>query len=259
MKNSYPILEFDNDKDAIIRPKPIKGNFYSKAILCFFQEVISDLLNQGKLKLIKELSSEMGKHPVYELQYEKDTFIVFHPGIGAPLCGGFFDELVVSFGIKHAIMCGGAGVLDKSLGVGNPIIPLAAIRDEGTSYHYIPPSREVLPSIKAVNSIRLVFKKHKINYFEGKTWTTDGYYRETKQKIQSRKSEGCITVEMEAAAFFAVGKFHNIDTGQILYAGDDVSGENWDSREWWQKGSIREKIFWLAVESCKILSTTTNG
>ncbi len=86
-------------------------------------------------------------------------------------------------------------------------------------------------------------------YLLGKTWTTDGIYRETPGKIARRRTEGCLTVEMEAAAFFAVAHFRQVTFGQLLYCGDDVSGEEWDSRHWDKRASVREKLFWLAAEA----------
>lgn len=54
---------------------------------------------------------------------------------------------------------------------------------------------------------------------------------------------------MEAAAFFAVAQFRDVELAQVLYAGDDVSGEQWDTRNWHRQSSIREKLFWVAVEA----------
>jgi uridine phosphorylase len=101
-----------------------------------------------------------------------------------------------------------------------------------------------------VAAIEERLKAHKIPYDKGKTWTTDGPYRETKGKILKRRQEGCLTVEMEAAALFAVGKFRGVAVGQLLYGGDDVSGEVWDPRRGQSRVSVREKLFWLAVEAC---------
>jgi nucleoside phosphorylase len=90
-----------------------------------------------------------------------------------------------------------------------------------------------------------------VPYVTGKTWTTDAVYRETPAKIARRKAEGCITVEMEAATFFAVAQFRGVPFGQILYGGDDLSGDLWDQRDW-IKGQVstREKLLWLAAEAC---------
>jgi uridine phosphorylase len=89
-----------------------------------------------------------------------------------------------------------------------------------------------------------------VPYVLAKTWTTDAIYRETRGKIEARRDEGCACVEMEAAAFFAVARFRGVHFGQILYAGDDCSGEMWDSRKWQSHQSIRERLFWLAAEAC---------
>jgi uridine phosphorylase len=89
-----------------------------------------------------------------------------------------------------------------------------------------------------------------IPFLLGKTWTTDGVYRETPSKIALRKAEGCLTVEMEAAALFAVAQFRQVALGQILYGGDDVSGLTWDRREAFDRTAVREKLLQLAAEAC---------
>src|SRR5205807_1676890 len=119
---------------------------------------------------------------------------------------------------------------------------------EGASYHYLPPAREVKPSPRALKAIVSVLKKHRHEFMLAKTWTTDGLYRETRAKVNRRRAEGCAVVEMEAAAFFAVAKFRGVEFGQILYGGDDLSGE-WDHRDW-MKHEARERIFHLAAEAC---------
>jgi len=96
-------------------------------------------------------------------------------------------------------------------------------------------------------------QRNGISYLLAKTWTIDGPYRETPEKIKLRKAEGCLTVEMEAAAFFAVAQFRGVPFGQILYAGDDVSGSAWVYREWQSRLDVRERLFWLAAESCLLL------
>ena len=68
--------------------------------------------------------------------------------------------------------------------------------------------------------------------------------------MPTRKEPGCLTVEMEAAALFAVAEFRNVQIAQLLYGGDDVSGIEWDPREFGQKISARETLFWLSLEAC---------
>ena len=88
-----------------------------------------------------------------------------------------------------------------------------------------------------------------MDYIVAKTWTTDGLFRETRARMLARKREGCLTVEMEAAAFFAVAQFRRVQFGQILYGGDDLSGRKWDDRNW-NRHQIRERLFTLAAEAC---------
>src|SRR6185369_5697474 len=172
---------------------------------------------------------------------------VMHPGVGAPLAGGFMDEAIAMGGRKF-IACGGAGVLRKDVALGHLIAPTSAIRDEGLSYHYLKPSREVGPHPRALAAVKKILQKRGYAYLTGKTWTTDGLYRETVSKINLRKKEGCLSVEMESAAFFAVAKFRKVQCAQILYGGDDLSGEHHDTRGWHEQADIREKVFWLAAE-----------
>ena len=108
-------------------------------------------------------------------------------------------------------------------------------------------------SPEGVAAIEKVLTSHGRDYTIGKTWTTDGIYRETPGKVALRRSEGCITVEMEAAAFFAVARFRGVTFAQVLYGGDDVSGEEWDHREWHKRRTVREDLLWLAVEACLLL------
>ena len=247
----YPILEHDPAPEAIIEPgrviKPI--DIPPHCVICFFQDVISQMNAAGRLKQVSNLRSEIGNHPVYELDVDGKRLALFHPGVGAPLAAGFLEELI-ALGSRHFIACGGAGVLDRQIAVGHVIVPRAAIRDEGTSYHYLPPSREVEVPAGVIACIEEVLTANHCNYLVSKTWTTDAMYRETPAKIRQRRAEGCLTVEMEAAAFFAVAQFRGVQFGQLLYGGDDISGEEWDSRHWDKRASVREKLFWLAAEAC---------
>lgn len=251
MQDEYPILEFDDAPEAILEPKrlimPI--DIPEHAVACFFQDVITKLSQQHKARVIKHLRSEIGSHPIYELDLAGKRLAVFHPGVGAPLAAAMLEE-VIALGCMKFIACGGAGVLDGDIAVGHIVVPNTAVRDEGTSYHYLPPGREINANPEAVAAIEKVLKEHHCEYILSKTWTTDAIYRETAAKVQHRKAEGCITVEMEAAAFFAVAQFRGVQFAQLLYGGDDVSSSEWDSRLWDSHTSVREKLFWLAAEAC---------
>ena len=141
-------------------------------------------------------------------------------------------------------------MLDGSIGSGDIVLPTSALRDEGTSYHYLPAGREAHPSPRAVAAIVHVLERHACHYVKGKTWTTDAFYRETPRRVASRRQQGCLTVEMEAAALFAVAEFRGVDVAMLLYGGDDLSGLEWDRRGFGKETSARETLFWLYVAAC---------
>ncbi|MDD5529198.1 MAG: nucleoside phosphorylase [bacterium] len=249
-----PILEFDPDKNAIINPhehiKPIASAKY--CVICFSKEIIEKISKEHSVKVIHTLKSIREDHPVYQIKYKGKKVSFFLSGIGAPLAAGLFEE-IIALGFTKIIAWGSAGVLNKEIQRGKLVIPTSAIRDEGVSYHYIPPSREVIANPAVVKKISKILNFRGIDYIAGKTWTTDAFYRETKNKIARRKKEGCLTVEMEAAAFFAVAQFRNVRFGQILYGADDVSGDTWDRREYENRRITIEQIFYLAMDICTTL------
>ncbi|UCH57897.1 MAG: nucleoside phosphorylase [Candidatus Bathyarchaeota archaeon] len=250
-RREYPILEYDSTREAIIEPRKVVNpiDIAERCVICFYQDVIDDAVKERGAKQVATLRSEIGRHPIYEINFEGDRLAFFHPGVGAPLAAGLLEE-VIALGCRKFIACGSAGVLRSDIAVGHIVIPHSAIRDEGTSYHYQPPAREVQASLEAVSAIERVMKRQKIPYIIGKTWTNDAFYRETPSKIGLRREEGCLTVEMEAAALFAVARFRQVVLGQILCGGDDVSGEEWDARPGVERAPVREKVFWLAAEAC---------
>ena len=249
-KEAYPILEFDPTPEAILEPQKLikPRDVPEHCVICFFAEVISWLEDIMGAQVVSTAKSEIGLHPIYEIDYEGQRLAFFHPGIGAPLAVGLFEE-VIAMGCRKFIACGGCGVLDREIAVGHLLLPFSALRDEGTSYHYLPPSREVQADPHALEAIEAVLERHGIDFLRTKTWTTDAIYRETPEKTAAYLAEGCLAVEMEAAAFFAVAKFRGVQFGQILYGGDAVIPGGWDGRSWDSRADIRKNMFWLAAEA----------
>lgn len=252
MSAEYPILEFDESRKAIIEPSeispPVDG-MPERCVLPIYQTVIDGLLREDRLVHVQDLPTAMGPLPVYRLAHEGTDVAVAHPGVGAPLAAAVLEELV-AWGSRVFVACGSAGVLDPALARGTVVVPDAAVRDEGTSYHYLPPGREIAADADVVAAIRGVLDDHEVAYRVGKTWTTDGLFRETPKRIAKRRAEGCLTVEMECAALLAVAAFRQVRFGQLLATGDDVSGEVWDARRSPEHRSFPERLFGWSVEAC---------
>jgi uridine phosphorylase len=247
---TYPILEYDSSREAFIEPSKInrKRDMPEACVISFFSDVIQKVASEHNAIMLVENRWEDGPHPVYEIEYKDQRLAFFHPGIGSALAAAILEE-VIAFGCRKFIACGGCGVLEKGIVPGHLIVVSAAVRDEGVSYHYLPPAREVQADQRVLASLVKILDERGVPYLLGKTWTTDAPYRETITRIKKRREEGCLAVEMEAAGLMAVAQFRSIPFGQILYAGDDLSGTEWDNRGWQSRSEIREQLFWLAADA----------
>lgn len=246
----FPLMEFDPSRNAVIDPAraitlvDVPESF----VLCFFQDAIARLVSEFRGVEIGAHETEMGSHPIFEIDYGGQRLGVALAGVGAPLAAGWLEELIAAGG-RRFVVAGGAGVLVPDLALGHIVVPDAALRDEGTSHHYAPASRVIRPTADALSAIVRTLESHEIPYVLGMTWTTDALYRETRGKVERRVAEGCLTVEMEAAALFAVARFRGVSIGQVLYAGDDLSGDVWDPRGWTRHATGRDLLIRLAAES----------
>jgi uridine phosphorylase len=247
----YPILEFDPAREALIEPLRLitPRAVPEHCVICFFREVIEQVVSEQHAKVVVDRDWEDGPHPIYEMTYHDRRLAFFHPGVGGPIAAGLLEE-AIAYGCRKFIVCGGCGVLEKDIAVGHLIVVSSAVRDEGTSYHYLPQGREVQAERSGVAALEATLRRQSVPYLIGKTWTTDAPYRETPDKIAARKSEGCLTVEMEAASLMAVAQFRGVTLGQVLYGGDDLSGGEWDNRAWQSRREVRRNLFWLAAEAC---------
>ncbi len=249
--SSPPILEFDPARTAMIEPSNLlkPRDVPEHCVLCFFKEVIRNVAGEKQAKTAARHQWEDGPHRLYEIRYQGRRLAFIHPGVGAPLAVGILEE-AIAFGCRKFMVCGGCGVLEKGMAVGHLMIVSSAVRDEGLSYHYLPPGREVQANPFGVAALESILTQKGLPYRVGKTWTTDAPYRETPAKVAARRQEGCLTVEMEAASLMAAAEFRKVILGQVLYGGDDLSGEEWSSRGWTSRSDVRQSLFWLAAEAC---------
>ena len=255
-----PLFEFDPSKDALIEPSahlcaPSRDEVElpTPAVACFFGDVVARVGAQGAARRVASLHSEHGTHPIFAIEHEGVEVAFFQPGVGAPLAALFLEE-AIDYGCRSIVACGGAGALDGSLALGQPVVVSAALRDEGTSYHYLPPGRVVTTPPDVVATLESVLEQNEVPFATGMTWSTDAVYRETRAKVARRRAEGCITVEMEASALLAVAAHRGVRLGQLLYAGDSLAGDQWDHRDWVHAHGARDALFWLAVKAAVALA-----
>jgi uridine phosphorylase len=150
-------------------------------------------------------------------------------GIGAPTTAMLMDELVAD-GVETFLSIGFAGCLDKSIEMGDFIVCEKAIRDEGTSHHYVESERCAYPSESLVAETKRLLAERDEPYHVGHSWTTDAIYRETKAEVERYAEEGVLTVEMEASAVFAVAAHRGVEAGATFVISDYLGLSDWEPK-----------------------------
>lgn len=242
---------FDYKTEAIINPAqlapPIDG-FPKIAISSFNSHCITMLQDNYEPMQIEETGGgESGSsQPIYQVNYENKEIAVYRSLVGGPISTIQLEKMI-SKGCEKFVFWGSCGVLDKEIAAKSLIVPIAAYRDEGTSYHYMPPSEYI--EVTTAAKLAEILTELKMPHVCGKTWTTDAPFRETRGNMEKRKKDGCFVVEMECASLMAVAQFRGVEVYQFLYAADSLDGVEWDART---LGSLpqdsREKFLRIALE-----------
>jgi uridine phosphorylase len=145
-------------------------------------------------------------------------------GLGAPLMAGLAEEFI-AWGAKRLVsisMCGG---LQPQLKTGDIVICDRAVRDEGTSHHYLPSAQYVDASRPLADQLAAALPGAQ----RGATWTTDATFRETDTEVAHYAAEGVLTVEMESAALFAVAQYQSAQAASVFVVGDSLAGGQWQA------------------------------
>ncbi len=244
--------EFDENKRAVVNPDnliTLVEGMPKTAVTCFSGNTFQRMLkNFGGEKIAETMVANM-EIPVYKTTYKGVDLALFMSDVGAPACIAVLED-IYAMGVERVVMFGTCGVLDAAIADCSIIIPDAAIRDEGTSFHYAPPSEEIVVNAKYIGAFKEMLDHIGCSYTVGKTWTTDGVYRETRAKVAKRKEAGCICVDMECSAVAALAQFRDKDVFQFFYAADNLDGETWDMRSLGnlEKLSEKDKVALLAMD-----------
>lgn len=204
-----------------------KGHILDKCLILLSREIFEYVQSHFDLKQIGLIGGSSYCFPIYAFEYKGELIGVYLAPMGSVLCAGNIAECAYITGATKFVMFGSCGTLDKEATKGKFVIPTEAYRDEGTSYHFMPPSDFV--KINNADKVEAVFKKLNIPYVKGKTWTTDGFLMETVNKVKKRKEEGCIVVEMELAACQAVANHFKLELYDFLQPGDVLIEGDYDN------------------------------
>lgn len=233
MKNEIPILEFDTEQTAVINPthENLDLHLPKKCVFGFLGDYIEEYANKNNIKQVSTFVSATKHYPIYITKYKGQEIVLCQAPVGAAPSVQILDWLI-GYGVCEIISAGSCGALEK-IPESTFLVPCKALRDEGTSYHYAPPSRFMEISENARKAIEETILEHGMKYQEVITWSTDGFFRETKEKVAYRKKEGCAVVEMECAALAACASLRGVTWGMILYTADSLADvEKYDMRNW---------------------------
>lgn len=232
-KNELAILEFDDTYESVIMPthEGLDIKLPEKCVFGFLGDNIDQYAIKNKAKKIAEFDSATKIYPIYIINHKGYELALVQAPVGAAPAAQLMDWLI-GYGVREIISTGTCGSL-IDMPESTFLIPTKALRDEGASFHYVKPSRYININPIAISAIENLFRERGLKYEEVMTWTTDGFYRETKDLVKYRVEEGCSVVEMECSALTAVGQLRKVVWGEILFTADTLADiENYDQRNW---------------------------
>ncbi len=217
---------FINPTDSV---SPVEG-FPEICISTFSRQIIDRIAALDHVEKIADMYTANGTNPVYKLTYRGREFALFLSLVGAPAAVCCLEEMI-ALGARKFVYFGCCGVLDDDKVNGRLIIPTAAIREEGTSYHYLPPGTEIAPDSCDTELLKSCMETSGYPHVCGKIWTTDAIYRETTDAIRSYRELGCVGTDMEYSALLAAARYRGVRFVQFLFGADSLSGEEWQQRD----------------------------
>lgn len=248
IKNEIPLLEYDDTEVSMIMPghEDLGIVLPEKAVFAFLGERIDEYAKQNHAEVISEFVSITKNYPIYVVEYNGEDVCLCQAPAGAAAAVQLLDWLI-GYGVKKVISAGSCGAL-TDLPENALLLPEKALRDEGASYHYLPPSRWIELNKKVLDSMENTLKNLDLPYIKCATWSTDGFFRETREKIEYRKAEGIAVVEMECSALAACAQFRGIEFGQLLFTADSLA-DGHDERGWGADSLEKALLLCLAFVS----------
>lgn len=218
-------IEFDKDKNSILN-----SDAYSKvklpeiAVACYSDKIIDKLLNHYN----SELACIVSKTQIYIINYKETKITLFKSPMGSSWAAMVMEELI-ALGVNKFVYFGSCGVLDD-IDEYEILIPTKALREEGTSYHYIEASKYIDFDSSFESKFIEILNNNNYKYKKCITWTTDAPFRETSSKVKKFLQKGITCVEMESSALTAVAKFRDVNIFIFFYSADRVYDNKWDKR-----------------------------
>lgn len=218
------------DEEAVIEPKHAAGEAAkiakeygaTAAVTSFSNHLFGEIIGRYGGKKIATVTGGVD-NDIYGISYEGKKLLAYKSPVGAPaavmaaeeaLCGA---ENLIAFGICGAL---------KAVPPRTFVVPTAAFRDEGTSYHYAPASDFI--ELVGAKKVMAALDRYGMKSVSGYDWCTDAMYRETRTRLEEMKKLGCISVDMECAALQAMCSYRKKNFYTFFITADSLAGEEWE-------------------------------
>ncbi len=196
----------------------------SRAIVTFSRRMLDGLV---RVAGGKRCESWCGRNPrLFLVTRGNGPVVLTTSPYGAPSAVMLLEELI-AFGVNRVVFVGYCGSIQEGIGLGEIVLPTRAVREEGTSYHYLPRAEECRPDRMLLDELHRCVQQTGVSAIKGAIWTTDALYRETRKKIEAYRVEGVLAVDMEMSAVFAVGAVRSVGVVALLLVSDLFSRGAW--------------------------------
>lgn len=250
------ILDFDPDTNAIIEPTalhPAIDDVPHRCVITWMGDAFARFEAEHPLTERHRFVIETVVNPIYEHRVGDERILVALANVGAPAAAALF-EVLISIGCRDFVAIGSSGGLVPELPPGTVVVPDAAIRDEGVSYHYAPPALLAHPDPGHQSVLVDAYTSAGHRVATGNAWTTDAFFRETSAKVAQRVGQGAVAVDMEAASLATIAAFRGVRLGHALYLADTLHSEQWDATELVERDTdFRYRLLLTATAACASL------
>lgn len=247
-KEGIALLEDDLKERGVIAVPPSDRPMPKKVVGVFMREDLERFAEARGCEVVATWSSYTADLPLYRLP-DEDVGLTAFP-VGASQAAVMLD-ILYQRGVELVLAVGSCGTL-IDLPEGEIVVPDVVVRDEGTSFHYAPPSRTLRMDSDMVEALCAFFDARRQPAMRHKTWTTDGFLRETPSRIRRRRAEGCAVVDMECSAMIAVAQFYGRAFAQFFFTADSLADpDRHDVRNFGKDAHAR--VIELAVEAARFL------
>lgn len=208
------------DQKPILHPSLyIKKKTLPPKMIVTWQDGFVKVLDEFGAKKVKECQG-------YRIWLLEEISFAVIP-IGAPFVAQFMEEMKER-GVNEFLFIGSCGSL-SDLG-STIVVPDRALRDEGTSYHYISSKDEFIP-VQGCDELCNKLTALGVPFVRGSVWTTDAVFRETEKAVAMAREKLCICVDMECSAIMAVAEYAKIKVCQLFFTADRLD-------KTWEEGRI---------------------